>query len=286
MGRATGLANALRAEGLQVEEYQGWTTRGSDSFDPRGAVCHWTGGPRDATGRPSLNTVVNGRPDLPGPLANTYLDRNGIAVVVAAGRANHAGEGGWQGLSGNSSVFGTEAECGGDGDWTPAQHEAYPKVNAAYCRLGDFDFPMVCGHNEWAPNRKIDIRDWPMSLMRQQVAGVLQGGPPATRSIGGIDVAEQLGAQWLEEAFCVSVVRGTDGTLYSNHWNTSVGKWSGWSQLPGQSKPVKGEFQLAPASKQLDVFARADDNSLWHWWFIGGKWSGPDKLGGQISSPA
>jgi hypothetical protein len=101
------------------------------------------------------------------------LDRQGIAVVVAAGRANHAGEGGWAGLTGNSSVFGTEAECAGDGDWTDAQYLAYPKVNAAYCDLIGCDASMVCGHNEWAPGRKIDIRDWPMSLMRQQVAELL-----------------------------------------------------------------------------------------------------------------
>jgi hypothetical protein len=172
-----GLPAALRRFGLTVELVPGWETRGSSTFSPRGAVAHWTAGPRGTTKRPSLNIVVNGRPGLPGPLANVYLDRNGIAVVCAAGRANHAGVGGWRGLTANSQVFGTEAECGGDGDWTPAQRRAYPLVNAAYCSLGGFDHSMVCGHSEWAPTRKIDIRDWPMNLMRAQVAALLASPP-------------------------------------------------------------------------------------------------------------
>jgi hypothetical protein len=168
-----GLPDALRRFGLTVETVPGWQTRGASSLSPRGAVAHWTAGPRNSTTRPSLNICVNGRTGLPGPLCNVYLDRRGIAVVVAAGTANHAGAGGWKGLSGNSSVFGTEAECGGDGDWTAAQRQAYPRVNAAYCWLGKFGPAMVCGHNEWAPTRKIDIRDWTMPEMRAQVAALL-----------------------------------------------------------------------------------------------------------------
>ena len=173
MGHQTQLANALRARGVKVEEYSGWTTRGSSDFHPDGGVCHWTAGPCGATGRPSLSTCVNGRPDLAGPLCNVYLDRNGVAVVVAAGRANHAGSGGWHGLSGNSSVFGVEAECCNAGDWTSAQRTAYPKVMAALCDAGGYDSTLTCGHNEWAEGRKVDIHDWPMSTMRSQVADLL-----------------------------------------------------------------------------------------------------------------
>lgn len=175
MAYQTQLANALRSRGVRTEEYSGWTTRGSSSFDPRGAVAHWTAGPCGATGRPSLGTVVSGRPDLAGPLANVYLDRGGVAVVVAAGRANHAGEGGWQGLSGNSSVFGVEAECCNAGDWTAAQRDAYPAVMAALCDAGAFSEAMVCGHNEWAPSRKIDPHDWPPPTMRAEVGALLNG---------------------------------------------------------------------------------------------------------------
>ncbi len=172
MGYQTGLARALAARGLTVEVVPGWQTRGSSAFHPKGAVCHWTAGPRTGD-RPSLKVVRDGRADLPGPLANVFLARSGVAIVVTAGRANHAGVGGARGLEGNSQVFGTEAESAGDGDWTDAQRWAYPRINAAYCDLAGFGPDFVFGHNEWAPNRKIDIRDWTMARMRREVAALL-----------------------------------------------------------------------------------------------------------------
>lgn len=176
MGYQTSLPTVLKSMGLTVEVVSGWSTRGSSSFNPKGAVSHWTAGPRNATGRPCLNLVTYGRSDLPGPLCNVYLDRQGIAVVVAAGRANHAGTGGWKGLVGNSSVFGTEAESGGEGDWTPAMRLAYPKINAAYAKIGGFNASMCCGHSEWAPTRKVDIKGYTMDYMRGQIATLLNGG--------------------------------------------------------------------------------------------------------------
>lgn len=176
MAYQTILPRRLAEQGLTVETIPGWETRGGELFSPGGAVCHWTAGPRNAIGRPCLNVVIHGHGSLPGPLCNVYLDRNGIAVVVAAGRANHAGKGGWKGLAGNSSVFGTEAEAGGPGDWTPAQRISYPKVNAAFATIGGFNADMVCGHNEWAPTRKVDIEDWTMDQMRKDTQYILDGG--------------------------------------------------------------------------------------------------------------
>ena len=179
MAYQLGIPDALRRFGVPVEVVPGWQTRGRSSLNPGGVTCHWTAGPRGTTGRPSLNVVVNGRPGLSGPLCNVYFDRNGVAVVVAAGTANHAGRGGWRGLVGNHRVLGIEAESAGDGqgsDWTPAQRANYPKVAAALQWLtGHHDAQMVHGHNEWT-TAKIDIRDWPMPLMRQQVATLLSGG--------------------------------------------------------------------------------------------------------------
>src|SRR5690606_14116694 len=132
---------------------------------------------------------VNGRPGLPGPLCNVYLDRRGVAVVVAAGRANHAGTGGKGGLTGNSSVYGIEAECGGDGDWTAEQRQAYPRVVAALLDAVGAPASAVFGHHEWAPNRKIDIRDYTMDRMRSEVAAVLAADTnPSDTTNGGDDV--------------------------------------------------------------------------------------------------
>jgi len=171
----TGLPAALKARGLVVELVPGWETRGSSAFTPKGAVCHWTAGPANSKTRPSLNICTNGRSDLPGPLCNVYLDRNGVAVVVAAGRANHAGAGNWKGLTGNSQLFGTECEAAGANDFTAAQRAAYPKVNAAFADLGGFGADMVCGHSEFAlpKGRKVDINGYTMDAMRAQVAALL-----------------------------------------------------------------------------------------------------------------
>jgi N-acetyl-anhydromuramyl-L-alanine amidase AmpD len=96
-------------------------------------------------------------------------------VVVAAGRANHAGAGNWKGLTGNSALFGTEAEAADAADFTPAQRDAYPRVNAAYCDVGKFGADMVCGHYEYAapPGRKTDPRGYTMDDMRRRVAALL-----------------------------------------------------------------------------------------------------------------
>lgn len=172
-----GLPAALAKRGLTVETVAGWETRSAGSLVAKGALCHWTAGPANSTTRPSLNIVVNGRSDLPGPLCNVYLDRNGVAVVVSGNRANHAGVGNWKGLTANSQLFGTEAESAGPTDFTPAQRIAYPKVNAAYCDLGGFGADMVAGHSEYAlpAGRKVDINAYPMTEMRAKVAAILTG---------------------------------------------------------------------------------------------------------------
>jgi len=60
---------------------------------------------------PSLGLLTSGRPDLSGPLSQLGLGRDGTFFVIAAGRANHAGAGDWQGnTTGNSSFIGIEAE--------------------------------------------------------------------------------------------------------------------------------------------------------------------------------
>jgi hypothetical protein len=169
----TRIPSDLAKFGLKVETVAGWQTRGSSSFAPAGVVCHWTAGPKGTTKRPSLNIVINGRPDLSGPLCNVYLDRAGICVVVAAGRANHAGAGSWNGLKGNSSVYGIEAEAANNGDWTPAQRDAYPRLCAALMYGLGRDSANVCGHSEWAGPRKTDINGYTPAALRLQAAAII-----------------------------------------------------------------------------------------------------------------
>ena len=51
MARALWLADALRAEGVNVVEEPGWRDRGSATFNPKGVICHHTAGPVNPTRR-------------------------------------------------------------------------------------------------------------------------------------------------------------------------------------------------------------------------------------------
>jgi hypothetical protein len=172
----TWIIDAARATGYPVVEVAGWRTRGRESFDPRGLVWHHTAWPMTSSDMPSLNLITNGRADLPGPLSQFGLGRSGTIYIIAAGRANHAGSGGWRGLVGNSSVFGIEAEHPGTRGtpWPAAQLDSYMKLSAELVRRGGFLTDMVCGHKEWAPTRKVDPIDLDMNDMRRRIALALE----------------------------------------------------------------------------------------------------------------
>jgi hypothetical protein len=180
MSNAIWLAEALRSAGCTVVELAGWQTRGRPGvFGPvEGVLCHHTAGPASGNA-PSLKTIVNGRPDLPGPLSHLHLSRDGTFTLIAAGRCNHAGAGRWQGItSGNTSFIGIEAENAGDGTdpWPDVQMEAYAKGCAAILHHVAAAPVMCIGHKEYAlpPGRKIDP-SFNMIAFRQQVAAYMQG---------------------------------------------------------------------------------------------------------------
>lgn len=179
-GRDTGIADRLRAAGLKVVEIDGWKTRGSSTFSPKGSVDHHTAGGRSGNA-PSLGICINGRSDLPGPLCNVLIGRDGTCYVIAAGRANHAGAGGWRGLTGNSSMFGIERENVGTTaePWTPQQTEIAQRAHAALIRGIKNPVPeLVCEHKEWAPTRKSDAHTITGATMRDGVHRFLLGPNP------------------------------------------------------------------------------------------------------------
>jgi len=168
------LANRLRARGLKVVETAGWKTRGSDSFNPKGSVNHHTAGARFGNA-PSLNVCINGRSDLPGPLCHVMMARDNTCYVIASGRANHAGPGGWKGLTGNSSVYGLEWENVGTSaePIRPDQYLAMVQVHAAFLEGTTKNASLTCNHREWAPLRKIDAYGVNGERLRQDVAKAL-----------------------------------------------------------------------------------------------------------------
>lgn len=180
MARALWLADALRAEGVNVIEVAGWQERGSSTFTPKAVLAHHTASAAGSNA-PGLGICINGRSDLPGPLAQVVLARNGDAYVIASGRANHAGKGEWKGVSGNSNLLGIEAENNGVGEsWSDKQMDAYVRVVAAMLRYLKLSAEFVAAHYEYAQpkGRKIDPKgnvDF-MTGFRAKVAQRLKGG--------------------------------------------------------------------------------------------------------------
>lgn len=173
-----GILPALRDWGLTVHETAGWRTRGSSDFAPQGHVIHHDVIP-DQPGRQDHvpGIIIGGRSDLPGPLANFWLEVDGDVHLVAAGKANHAGVGGWRGLTENRQVWGTEANNMGTPatPWPDVQLEAWYRLCAATCEFSGFSPVMVCGHKEWAPTRKTDPHSINMAGFRTRVAGATKG---------------------------------------------------------------------------------------------------------------
>ena len=113
----TWLVGRLRDEaGLDVAPVEGWQGRGRPrAFRPRGVLMHHTGFRATAGDpRPALETVLRGRPGLPGPLCHVLVDRTARCHVLASGRTNHAGEaeesGPMPGGDGNTSYVGIEID--------------------------------------------------------------------------------------------------------------------------------------------------------------------------------
>ena len=174
--KLTWLADVLREADLSVVEEKGWQTRGRRDFaSVEGIICHHTAG---AIGRSSLGIVRDGRSDLPGPLSQLYLSRVGIYHVVAAGTANHAGRGKWQGVTnGNTRMIGIEAENNGIGEpWSPPIMASYRKGVAAILDHLKLPTLMCCGHREYAlPKGRKPDPSFDMNEFRVDVERVRQG---------------------------------------------------------------------------------------------------------------
>ncbi|HKY05973.1 MAG TPA: N-acetylmuramoyl-L-alanine amidase [Blastocatellia bacterium] len=192
------LPSVLESAGLRVARVEGWEDRGrGDVGRIFGVICHHTAGNRDGN-MPSLRLITRGRPDLRGPLAQLGLGRDGTYYVVAAGRANHAGEGSWRGLTnGNSNFIGIEAENTGlsnDFPWPAVQMDAYARGVAAILRHIGQGIEFCAGHKEYAlpPGRKPDP-SFDMNTFRATVAAHINGAGPAPLLIPPVEPAGSTG---------------------------------------------------------------------------------------------
>ena len=179
----TWLPGVFKDAGLKVAEVEGWESRGRAEMSAvAGIICHHTAGPLQGN-MPSLGTLIKGRSDLPGPLSQLGLGRDGTFYVIAAGRSNHGGEGVWKGVSGNSRFIGIEAENTGltnDTPWPEVQMDAYRRGAAAILRHLGKSASDCAGHKEYAlPKGRKDDPDFDMYAFRAGVGAILDGTAPA-----------------------------------------------------------------------------------------------------------
>ena len=150
------LADVLQAEGVDLVEYPGWRTRGHGDFkDIRGVMVHHTGSD-DA----SAASIADGRPDLPGPLSQLHIARDGTVTLVALGVAWHAGIGMYPWLPtnmGNWHMIGIECANSGTSptaphrtNWPDAQYFALVRCCAAINRRLAQTSARTIGHKEYA----------------------------------------------------------------------------------------------------------------------------------------
>lgn len=182
---------------------EGWEhrNRAPRPFGPmNGFVVHHTGD--DAPDYKDRAVIVNGRADLPGPLAQFGLDDHGVVELVGCGRANHAGGGDPRVLAevvhesygdypspsryhdgspgevdGNTHFYGVETYYSGGHAMTAAQMGSLVLLLAAICDAHKWSAKSVIGHKEWS-DWKSDPGHVDMKLLRRAVAARLKAGPP------------------------------------------------------------------------------------------------------------
>lgn len=185
----TWLADVLIAAGLKVAECPGWKTCGVGEIGTiEGIICHHTATTNPNGNMPSLNTIIQGRADLRGPLSQLGLGRDGTYYVIAAGRCNHAGAGNWHGVTGGNSHFiGIEAENMGVATkeaWPEVQMDAYRRGVAAILRHIGKGAEACTGHKEYAtPHGRKTDPNFDMDIFRQGVARILNGEAEAPQLI-------------------------------------------------------------------------------------------------------
>jgi peptidoglycan hydrolase-like protein with peptidoglycan-binding domain len=181
----TWLLPVLRGAGLKVAEVPGWTERAcrpgarGEMGRIEGVICHHTA--TTAGGNlPSLGTLLRGRSDVPGPLAQLALARDGTYHLIAAGRCNHAGtgEGVFRKVSGNGNYIGIEAEnpLPYHRDWPDVQFDAYHRGVAAILKHVGANVGRCIAHKEYAPGRKPVDPAFNMDEFRRAVADIMGGG--------------------------------------------------------------------------------------------------------------
>lgn len=160
-----------------------------------GVVIHHTGS--DSADSNNRALIDGGRSDLPGPLAQSGLDDDGVIDMITWKRANHAGGGdpdvlaavkaenygdfppptdkhqGEPGaVDGNDSFYGLETYYSGGHPMTAKQYRTAVAWAAAICDFHGWTAKSVIGHKEWS-DWKPDPGHVDMRVFRRDVQALL-----------------------------------------------------------------------------------------------------------------
>lgn len=182
--RLTDLPAVLRKAGLHVVEVPGWREfsrpESTGGFAPVGNLWHHTGA-KD-TNPLSIEDDLKyaewlaeiGRSDLPAPLCQLSVGRNGTVYVCAAGRGNHAGEAKASGPvpagDGNNLYIGWECQNTGAEGWSGQQYEAMVKGAAATSAHYGWGATANRAHRETSVTGKWDPGKLDMNEFRADIA--------------------------------------------------------------------------------------------------------------------
>lgn len=256
----------LRAAGLTVVEVSGWQTRGrpvsTGEFSPSGVLCHHTATGPKTSNAAVVNLLVKGRSDLPGPLCQFGLARNGTVYLIASGRANHAGKakasGNMPAGDGNEEYIGIEAFNDGVGEkWSDLQKNAYALLCAVLSvKITKNNEKSVRGHKETSVTGKIDPT-FDMAAFRVGVAAKIKaisakpiaGPKPSPKKWANFIHLDSSGYMdyWAAivkgPAVDVDVQHDLNGVMWALHWN-NVAKNGLYDPL----KKIKGTAKISDLS--------------------------------------
>lgn len=171
------LPDVLRAFGVQFKEFQAWRDRGQGDFGSIwGIMAHHTG-----SNNASAASIAYGHEGLKGLLSQIHLDREGVATIVGAGIAWHAGVGEYPGIQKNNAnpvVIGVEANSNGTDPWPPKMLDAYYRICAGVCWYLGHSSLRTIGHKEWAKIQgKWDPGGIDMAQFRAKVQYYIENPP-------------------------------------------------------------------------------------------------------------
>jgi hypothetical protein len=225
---------AYKREGITKIVYMpGWQThnRDDETGKPFGSVygvaVHHTAG----VGSGLAEYIRRGSTELPGPLSQDFLAKDGTLYVVGHGRCNHAGTvtpavkaaiiaeqapqrsllDGTESVDGNDFLYGLEIENKGDGKdpYPAAQYDVAVRWATAHCRHHGWSRYSVWGHKE-ITRRKTDP-SFDMVKFRTDVDRRLYTAPTPAPSTGA---SRMLYTSVARTAANLVVAAGTTAEIY------------------------------------------------------------------------